>query len=333
MFLIICTLLVIIMLILTNAITDAPNAICTLVGTKVMPFKKAARLSALFNVLGIIIMSLINISVADTISNMINLNSDTQSLIGLISAILSVVFFAYIALCFGIPTSETHALVASLTGSAIALYGTNAINLSEWKNVIIGLVWSVIGTYIISKMIQIICKNIFLKPKQENKNIIKRAQIYGMYGMSFMHGAQDGQKFIGVLILLTSIIKGVTTPDLSNPFEYIEIIVFVAIIMYIGVSIGGKKIVDNIGKNMTKLDNSQALLTDISTAATLLIASITGLPVSTTHVKTVSIISISKKEKLNKSVTKSVIKAWIYTFPICFILAYMFTIALNMFLL
>ena len=99
--------------------------------------------------------------------------------------------------------------------------------------------------------------------------------------------------------------------------------------MYIGVSIGGKKIVENIGENMTRLDNSQALLTDISTAVTLLIASITGLPVSTTHVKTVSIISISKKEKLNKSVTKNVVKAWIYTFPICFVLAYTITIILN----
>lgn len=329
MFLIISTLIAIIMLILTNAVTDAPNAICTLVSTNVMPFKKAARMSAIFNVLGIITMSLINISVANTISNMIYLNGDSQSLIALISAILSVVLFAYIALCFGIPTSETHALVASLTGSAIALYGLNAINLSEWKNVFIGLIWSIIGTYVISKIVKYLSNKILLKKDAEK---VKKAQIFGMCGMSFMHGAQDGQKFIGVLILLTSILKGVTSPDLSNPFEYIEIIVFTAIVMYIGVSIGGKKIVDNIGGNLTHLNNSQALLTDITTALTLFIASITGLPVSTTHVKTVSIMSVSKKENLNVSLTKNVIKTWGYTFPICFSLAYMLTLILNLFI-
>ena len=116
-------LLIITVLIFTNALTDAPNAIATLVGTKVMEFKKAAKLSAVFNLIGIIVMSFINFSVANCVSSMVNLNDGSLGYVVLICAIISVIIFALVALAFGIPTSETHALVAGLTGSAIAVIG------------------------------------------------------------------------------------------------------------------------------------------------------------------------------------------------------------------
>lgn len=107
-------LLIITVLIFTNAVTDAPNAIATLVGTKVMEFKKAAILSAIFNLIGIIVMSLINFSVANCISSMVNLTDGNNGYILLISAMISVIIFALVALTFGIPTSETHALTARI---------------------------------------------------------------------------------------------------------------------------------------------------------------------------------------------------------------------------
>lgn len=110
-------LLIITILIFTNAVTDAPNAIATLVGTKVMEFKKAARLSAVFNLIGIIVMSFVNFSVADCISSMVNLSDGVNGYILLISAMLSVIIFAFAALAFGIPTSETHALTARVNRS------------------------------------------------------------------------------------------------------------------------------------------------------------------------------------------------------------------------
>ena len=123
------SIITITLLIFTNAITDAPNAICTLVGTKVMEFKKAAKLSAIFNFIGIVVMSLINISVANCISSMVRLEDGIIGMFGLTSAILTVVIFALGALRFGNPTSETHGLVAGLTGSALAIYGIEAVNL------------------------------------------------------------------------------------------------------------------------------------------------------------------------------------------------------------
>ena len=321
MFIQIVTVIIIVLLIFTNGITDAPNAIATLVGSNVMKFKKAAIISAIFNFLGIIIMSFINISVADNISSMVNLSSGKDGIIGLIAGIVSVIIFALIAMQFGIPTSETHGLVAGLTGSAIAIYGINSINGEEWGSIGVGLIWSILGTFIISYFITKLLHNTLKNVKEK---VISNFQIIGMCAMSFMHGAQDGQKFIGILIIYNYIIKCVSIPNKIIPNEHITIIIFTAIVMFIGVSIGGKKIVQNIGSNMTALNKKQALCSDISTSATLLIASINGIPVSTTHVKTVSIIGVGKSEKQQVSKTSviKIVQAWILTFPVCFIIGY-----------
>lgn len=315
------TFLVIIALIFINGFTDAPNAITTVVSTKVLSFKKAAILSAIFNVIGIIVMCLINIAVADCISSIVKLESGIKGVIALCSAMISVVSFASIASLFGIPTSETHALVAGLTGSAIAIGNISNINTKEWINVIIGLVWSVLGTYIIVK---ILYKYFGKKLYNINLEKIKKYQIYSSYGLSFMHGAQDGQKFIGIIILFIYIIKGKIIPLNINIIDNIWIIIFVSIIMFFGVSIGGKRIVERLGEHTVKLDNVKGVFSDISTIVNLFVASIFGIPVSTTHVKTMSIISLGDTNTNKKSVI-SIFEAWIWTFPVCFVLAYIFS--------
>lgn len=318
----ITAVIIIVLLIFTNGLTDATNAIATLIGSKVMSFRKAAIISAVFNLIGVIVMSIINISVADCISSMVNLSSGREGLIALITAMLSVIIFALIALQFGIPTSETHGLVAGLTGSAIALYGISSVNISEWQNVGIGLIWSILGTFILSFIIAKLLKKGLQKISD---NIVSKFQVFGMCAMSFMHGAQDGQKFIGILIIYQYMIKNLNVPEAIVPMEHIVTIVFTAIVMFIGVAIGGKKIVDNVGSNMTNLNKKQALCSDIATSATLLIASLNGIPVSTTHVKTVSIIGVGKSEKqeVSKKSVVQIIKAWVLTFPVCLLLAYL----------
>ncbi len=111
----IITFIVIILLIFINGFTDAPNAITTVVSTKVLSFKKSAILSSIFNLIGIVVVSSINISVADCISNVVIFPKGILGIIGLFSSMLSVIIFASVASIFGIPTSETHGLVAGLT--------------------------------------------------------------------------------------------------------------------------------------------------------------------------------------------------------------------------
>ena len=272
MFLQIIIVIIIVLLIFTNGITDAPNAIATIVGSKTMKFRKAAVISAIFNFIGIVVMSFINISVADCISSMVNLNDTKGGMIVLVSAMVSVIVFALVAMQFGIPTSETHALVAGLTGATIAIYGTKAVNLNEWKNVIIGLIWSIIGTYLISLLITKLLKN-YISKVSENR--IKKTQIINTCGMSFMHGAQDGQKFIGILIIFVCLLRNSPIPQDAIPFDFIELILFTAVVMAIGCSFGGKRIVENIGTDMANLNIQEGLLSDISTAITLLVASLT----------------------------------------------------------
>ncbi|MBR2744362.1 MAG: inorganic phosphate transporter [Clostridia bacterium] len=314
-------IIITVLLIFTNGMTDAPNAIATLIGSKVMSFKKASIISAIFNFIGIIVMSFVNISVADCISSMVRVSSGVDGILVLISAMLSVIIFALVAMQFGIPTSETHGLVAGLTGSAIAVYGFEGVNGKEWINVGVGLVWSILGAFLLSMIIGLISKKALKNVKDKT---VGKFQIFGMCAMSFMRGAQDGQKFIGILVIYNFIVQGLAVPEFIAPMEHLLTIVFVAFVMFVGVCIGGEKIVENIGSNVTNLSQKQALSSDIATAVTLFCASLNGLPVSTTHVKTMSIIGVGKcsKQPICKKAVVDIVKAWVLTFPVCLVLSF-----------
>lgn len=93
--------------------------------------------------------------------------------------------------------------------------------------------------------------------------------------------------------------------------------------MFFGVSVGGRKIVENIGNNATQLDNAKGIMSDLGTIMCLFLASLWGFPVSTTHVKTVSIITLAESNSNKKSIS-SIFNAWFLTFPLCFFMSYLF---------
>ena len=126
--------------IFVNGWTDAPNAIATCVATRCMPVRAAILMSAGFNFLGVFVMTQINSSVASTISNMVDFGEHTdEALIALCAALLSIVIYSTAASFFGIPTSESHSLIAGLSGAAIAIQqGVGGINFDEWVKVLYG---------------------------------------------------------------------------------------------------------------------------------------------------------------------------------------------------
>ena len=132
--------------ILVNGWTDAPNAIATCVSTRSMSPQGAILMAAVFNFLGVFVMTMINSTVAQTIYNMVDFRGDSKnSLIALCAALFAIVLWATAAWVFGIPTSESHALIAGLSGAAIALQrGFSGINGAEWIKVIYGLFLSTI---------------------------------------------------------------------------------------------------------------------------------------------------------------------------------------------
>ena len=132
--------------ILVNGWTDAPNAIATCVSTRCLSPKKSIIMAAVFNFLGVFTMTLINSTVAQTIYNIVDFGNDTTAaLTALSAALVAIVTWAVLAWLFGIPTSESHALIAGLSGSAIAIQGGIAgINGAEWIKVLYGIVISTI---------------------------------------------------------------------------------------------------------------------------------------------------------------------------------------------
>ena len=312
--------------IFVNGWTDAPNAIATCVTTRCMRVRSAVIMAAVFNFLGVFIMTQLNASVASTISNMVDFGGNThEALIALCAALFSIVVYSVIASLFGIPTSESHSLIAGLSGAAIAIQsGIGGINMDEWVKVLYGLVASlVIGFamgWVVCKLVTVICAGM---DRRRTNGFFKYAQIVGAASMSFMHGAQDGQKFIGVLFLGLAFAHGQgSVAGMEIP---VWLMLLCSVVMALGTSVGGEKIIKSVGMDMVKLEKYQGFSADLSAAACLLISSVFGIPVSTTHTKTSAIMGVGAVKRLsaiNFGVVKDMMLTWVFTFPGCGIISY-----------
>ena len=312
--------------IFVNGWTDAPNAIATCISTRCMRVRPAILLSAGFNFLGVLVMTHINSSVASTISNMVDFGGNTQeALIALCAALFSIVVYSVGASYFGIPTSESHSLIAGLTGAAIAIHnGLSGVNGAEWVKVLYGLVMSLLlgfgSGWLICKLLTIVCAGL---DRRRANGFFRYAQIFGAAAMSFMHGAQDGQKFIGVLFLGLAFCNGMSS--VSGVVIPVWLMVLCSIVMGLGTSVGGEKIIKSVGMDMVKLEKYQGFSADLSAAACLLISSVFGIPVSTTHTKTSAIMGVGAVKRLsaiNFGVVKDMMLTWVFTFPGCGLISF-----------
>ena len=313
--------------ILVNGWTDAPNAIATCVSTRSMGARSSIIMAAILNFLGILVMTAINATVAMTIYNMVDFGGNPHdALAALCAALAAIVVWATAAWYFGIPTSESHALIAGLSGAAIAVHsGLSGINGSEWVKVIYGLVLStVLGFcfgYAVTKLTELICRPM---DRRKTEGFFKGAQICGAGAMAFMHGAQDGQKFMGVFMLGIFLAKGQGSADTFQIPLWLMIVC--SAVMALGTSIGGLRIIKTVGMNMVKLEKYQGFTADIAAAGCLLISSLTGMPVSTTHTKTTAIMGVGASKRLssvNWGVVKEMLTAWVLTFPGCGLIGFL----------
>ena len=320
------TILLTLGVIFVNGWTDAPNAIATCIATRSIPPRPAIIMSAVFNFLGVFVMTLINSTVAMTIKDMVNFHGDTDAAIrALCAALFAIIVWATAAWYFGIPTSESHALIAGLSGAAIALQGGfSGINGGEWVKVLYGLVLSTVLGFLSGFLITKLTELLFGRTdRRKSRGFFKGAQIFGGAAMSFMHGAQDGQKFMGVMILGVFLVNGSeTTGDVSLP---IWMMLICSIVMALGTSIGGYKIIKAVGMDMVKLDLHQGFSADLAAASCLLLSSVLGIPVSTTHTKTTAIMGVGATKRLsaiNLGVVKEMVLTWVLTFPGCAIISF-----------
>ena len=312
--------------ILVNGWTDAPNAIATCVSTRAIGVRKAILMAAIFNFLGVLVMTVINSSVAFTIYNMVDFGGDSRlALIALCAAMAAIVIWATAAWYFGIPTSESHALIAGISGAAVAIQNSFAgINGAEWVKVIYGIVLSTLLGFVLGFLSSKLTVWFF-----QNWNRLKadrffsNAQIAGGAAMAFMHGAQDGQKFMAIFLLGAAFAGG--QADASSFTVPLWLMVLCSAVMGLGTSIGGYRIIKSVGMDMVKLKPYQGFAADASATTCLLLSSLTGIPVSTTHTKTTAIMGVGAAKRVsnvNWSVVKDLVLTWVFTFPGCGLLGF-----------
>lgn len=314
--------------ILVNGWTDAPNAIATCVSTKAIGVRKAIIMAAVFNFLGVFVMTSINASVAFTIYNMVDFGGDSHlALIALCAAMAAIVIWATAAWYFGIPTSESHALIAGISGAAVAIQNSfSGINGAEWVKVIYGIFLSTLLGFglgfVTSKLTVFLFRN---QNRLKTERFFSGAQVAGGAAMAFMHGAQDGLKFMGIIMLAFKLSGGVIS---ENKVDLWWMMLLCSLIMAGGTAIGGKKIIKSVGMDMVKLEKYQGFSADIASALALAFCSFTGLPVSTTHAKTISIMGVGAVRNIkaiNFGVVKEMCLTWILTFPGCALVGYIVT--------
>lgn len=312
--------------IVVNGATDAPNAIATVVSTRAMKPKFAILMAAACNFLGLLVVSLFTAAVAHTIFNMVDFGGDAQqSLIALMAAMVAIIVWGVVAWYFGIPTSQSHSLIAGLTGAAIALQGSfDAINGAEWMKVIYGILLSTLLGFFLGwlnyKALGRVCRNM---DRQKTTGFFRWAQVASGAGVAFMHGAQDGQKFMSIFVLAITLATGVGQAD--QMVLPIWLMFFCALNMGIGTAVGGERIIKSVGMNMVKLEPFQGFAASFSTFFCLMLSTFAGLPVSTTHTNTTAIMGVgaAKNAKSVKwSIAIDMVKTWVLTFPGCGLLGF-----------
>ncbi|MCF6095623.1 inorganic phosphate transporter [Thermovorax subterraneus] len=325
------TVLLTLGVIFVNGWTDAANAIATCISTRSISPKAAILMASIFNFIGGFFMTIMNPMVAQTIYNMVDFGGDAhEALVALCAALFAIVLWATAAWWFGIPTSESHALIAGVSGAAIALQGgIGGINPAEWIKVIYGLALSLFLGFFTGwatvKTTEIVLRGF---NRRKLYTPLRFAQIISAAGMAFMHGAQDGQKFMGVFLLGIFLAQGEAS---ATKFVIpIWLIVLCSIVIALGTSLGGMRIIKSVGLDMVKLETYQGFSADLAGVICLFIASVFGLPVSTTHTKTTAIMGVGAAKRIsavNWGIVKEMFLAWVLTFPGCGLISFLMALA------
>jgi PiT family inorganic phosphate transporter len=305
---------------IVSGATDAPNAIATAVSTRCLSPGVALGLAAVFNFLGLVGMTYISTAVAHTMFNMVDFSGDTHlALMALIAAMIGSIGWGFFCWWKGIPASKSHSLIAGMTGGAIAVNGLGGVVIGEWMKVIYGMVFSLVAGFLLGWLMVKIVEFLFHRVARYRANrICTVVQDICACALSFLHGAQDGQKFMSVALLGIALSFGMeTSGDTSFP---LWLMIMCSLAISLGTLIGGKRIIKSVAMDMVKLEKYQGVASSLTTVITLLVSSLTGMPVSTSHCSTAAIMGVGASRnprKVKWDVAWGMVKAWILTFPCC----------------
>jgi PiT family inorganic phosphate transporter len=310
----------------TNGFHDSANSISTVVSTKVLSPRNAVMFAAFFNFIAAFGFG---VAVASTVSKIIHLDIVQTVIVPyiILGALIGAITWNLITWFFGLPTSSSHALIGGLAGAGISAAGIAAIKIETITFVaafmIISPVVGLVAGFLFMAMVLRLTRK---SNKQSAEIYFKRLQLFSAAAYSFSHGTNDAQKTMGIILPLLFSIgyfgAGVDPNNLPMPL-WVILLSYGAIAL--GTLSGGWRIVKTMGYKITKLRPVHGFAAETAGAATILGASVAGIPVSTTHIICTSIMGVGSTmgtSTVKWGVARSIMFAWIMTIPISAVIGY-----------
>ncbi len=302
-----------------NGFHDTANAVATSISTKSLEPFQAIIISAIFNLIGALSGTAVAVTIAKGFAA-----PDLATPIVILSALLSAITWNIVTWIFGIPSSSSHALIGGLIGSIIYNNNIHSVNyVAIMHKVIIPMIVSPLLGFIVAGTIALSLNKFLHNNKEPRKtnNLIREFQVVSTAFLSFSHGANDAQKTMGIITLTLfhfNLISDIAVPK--------WVILLCAICMASGTFAGGIRIIKTLSTRVAKLKPSSGFAAEISSATLLFIGAKLGMPLSTTHAVSGSIMGAGTSHSLNinTNVIKNMVIAWVLTLPICGIISFIY---------
>jgi PiT family inorganic phosphate transporter len=315
----------------TNGFHDAANIVATMIASRAMLPAHAVLLVAVFEFLGPLLGGT---AVANTIGNFVDLNGvdPRLALSILLCGLLGAISWNLITWWKGIPSSSSHALVGALAGAVVVSVGIGHVvwgftelghgRLTGVTKVLLALLLSpLLGFWVAYAAHKVMSRLLAGAHPMINRDL-RRAQLFTAAWLAFSHGANDGQKSMGILTLV--LLLGGFIPTFAVPFW---VMLACSIAISLGILSGGWRIVRTLGFAIYKVRPLHAIDSQITSAAVIFGASMLGAPVSTTHVVATSIMGVGYAERpkaVRWKKAAEIAKTWIITIPCAALMGILF---------
>lgn len=300
-----------------NGFHDTANAIATCVSTRALSVRAAIVMAATLNFAG----AMISTKVATTIGKGIVDGSNITQMV-VLAGIIGAIVWDLITWYYGLPSSSSHAIIGGIIGAVFAHAGLSAIKWAGLKMIVLALILSPILGTAVGFIFMVIIYRVFRNsaPSGLNKNF-RRMQVFSAALMAFSHGTADAQKSMGVITL--ALVSYGTLKTFAVPWE---VMIACATAMAFGTAAGGWRIIKTVGRDFVKLQPVHGFCVETASAGVILGASAFGMPTSTTHVITSTILGVGLSKRLNAvnwNVAKRILIAWVLTIPASALIAYL----------
>jgi PiT family inorganic phosphate transporter len=299
----------------SNGWHDSANAIATVVSTRVVSPLVAVIGAGILNVAG----AFMSTAVAKMVgSGIVDPSTVTQQMVA--SALAGAILWNLFTLLLGLPTSSSHALIGGMVGAAVTHGGWGTVKLSGLRSVLEAMVLSPFFGFAIGLSLMVLISWLFFRvPRGIATKIFKRLQLLSACFMAFSHGANDAQKAMGIITLALLSAGQIQSHEVPS-----WVIGACAVAMGLGTAAGGWRIVRTLGMGIVKLEPVHGFAAETGAAAVLMVTAHIGLPVSTTHTITSSVMGVGAVKRLSAvrwGVTRRILYAWLFTLPGAAILA------------